>query len=133
MGRHYALANLLVVLSASALLVAGLAGCQGEPSSTPQIDRSPLESPMQTPPAAKSLIPTPTVAKTSTPSKCPNGCFDPLEGCLIKGVVTAMGDRYYYLPDMEGYEDALLLVKYGGRWFCTEEEAVQNGFEKAPE
>jgi hypothetical protein len=52
---------------------------------------------------------------------------------MIKGIVTGAGDKYYYLPDTEGYDDALLLVKYGGRWFCTEEEATQNGFQKAPE
>lgn len=123
MGRNY----LLGILSASILLASALVGCQGESSVTPQVDHSPLASPIETPTVAQSP------AQTPTPSRCADGCLNPSEDCLIKGVVTGMGDRYYYLPDMEGYQDALLLVQYGGRWFCTEEEATRNGFQKAPE
>lgn len=119
MSRNY----LLGILSVSILLAIALVGCGDGPSPTPDVDHSPLASPIETP----------TMEQTPASSGCPNGCFDPTEDCLIKGVITGIGDRYYYLPDMEGYEDALLLVRYGGRWFCTEEEAVQNDFQKAPE
>lgn len=119
MGRSY----LFSMVSVSVLLAIALAGCQGASSSTPDVNHSPLTSPLETP----------TVAQTRTTSRCPEGCFEPSEGCVIKGIVTGLGDRLYYLPDMEGYADALLLVKYGGRWFCTEEEAIQNNFQKAPD
>jgi hypothetical protein len=66
---------------------------------------------------------------------CPRGCLDPYEGsprgCWIKGVVTGMGDWLYYTPTMGCWCEATLLVKYSGRWFCTEAEAVANGFVKA--
>jgi len=112
--------RILGLLALSILLLVVLAGC--EPS-TPEATRSPLVSPL----ATTSVVPTPV------PSKCAEGCVEPSEGCLIKGVVTGMGDKYYYLPSAEGYEDALLLIKYGGRWFCTEQEAIQNGFQKPPQ
>ena len=62
---------------------------------------------------------------------CPLGCIDPSEFCMIKGVVTGMGNRLYYTPEMEDWCDALLLIKYQGRWFCTEEEAISRGFVQA--
>lgn len=114
--------HLLGVLSVS-ILLATMVGCSGGSSPTPEVDYSPLASPIETP----------VVVHESTPSKCSNGCTDPSEDCLIKGVVTPMGERYYYLPDMESYKDAAPLVRYGGYWFCTEEEAIQNDFQKAPE
>lgn len=139
--------HLLGGLGVSILLAVALAGCRGEPSPTPEVYRSPLASPIEMPAGVPEPTPTetpvgiqepspierPTGVREPTPSKCPNGCINPTEGCLIKGVVTGMGERDYYLPGMEGYEDALLLVRYGGRWFCTKEEAIQNGFQKAPE
>lgn len=131
MRRSYPLG----LLSVSILLALMLVGC-AEPSgttTTPEVDHSPLVSPIEHSPIEPSPIETPTVAQTLPTSRCPGGCLDPNEECLIKGVVTGMGDRYYYLPDMEGYQDALLLVKYGGRWFCTEEEAIENNFQKAPQ
>ena len=126
MQRNYPLS----VLSILFLLALVLVGCAEPPSPTPtpEVDHSPLVSPIEPSP-----IETPTVVPTLSTSRCPTGCFDPNEECLIKGVVTGVGDKYYYLPEMEGYQDALLLVKYGGRWFCSEEDAIQNGFEKAPQ
>jgi hypothetical protein len=122
-------------MSVFAVIAIGLTSCQGAPTPTSEVDRSPLVSPVETATVAPTDTKAPTATKTEPPatSKCPEGCTEPSEGCLIKGVVTGMGDKYYYLPDTEGYEDALLLVKYGGRWFCTVEEAQQNGFEKPPE
>ena len=66
---------------------------------------------------------------------CPRGCFSPWEGsvdpCWIKGVVTGMGNWLYYTPDMSNWCEAMLLTFYKGRWFCTEDEAMANGFVKA--
>lgn len=113
---------LLKILGATLLLIVVLVGCQQGASPTPGV--SPLTSPLA---AQDSPLPSPTS------SKCPQGCLNFMEDCTIKGIVTGMGDRYYYTEDMEGFSEADLIVKYGGRWFCTVEEAVQNGFEKAPE
>jgi len=128
MGRNHLLGALVL----SILVAMVLAGCGGGPSPTPDVDHSPLASPVETPPPTTTSPPTATPVPTL--SKCPEGCLDPSEDCLIKGVVTGMGDKYYYLPDMESYADAPpVLVKYGGRWFCNEQDAIQNGFQKAPE
>ena len=122
--KHMSIKHLLGVLSVSILLAAIIASCNGESSPTPQIAHSPLASQVETP----------AMVQESTPSsKCASGCIEPSEDCLIKGVVTAMGEKHYYLPDTEGYQETQLLVKYGGRWFCTEEEAIKSGFQKAPE
>jgi hypothetical protein len=116
--------HLLGVVGVLLLVGAALAGCGEEPSPTPQPEYSPLTSPVETPTAVPTPVP--------TLSTCANGCINPSEDCLIKGVVTGMGGRYYYLPDMPRYNDVIVLVKYGGRWFCTVEEATANGFQKAP-
>lgn len=124
--------HLLGTLSLLTLVFVAL-GCRGS-TSTPQVEHSPLVSPLLSSPVETPEEIPPTETPMSTPSKCPNGCLEPSEGCVIKGVVTGMGDKYYYLPDMESYDDAPpLIVKYGGRWFCTEEEAIKNGFQKPPE
>ena len=123
--------HLLGALGASLLVIVALAGCGGEssptpaPPSSPEPPISPLTSPVETPTVPPTPVP--------TLSRCADGCFEPSEGCIIKGAVTGMGDKYYYLPEMEGYNDAQLLPKYGGRWFCTEEEAIANDFQRAPE
>ena len=66
---------------------------------------------------------------------CPRGCCSPAEGkaggCWIKGVVTGMGHWLYYTPEMEDWCDARLMIKYRGRWFCTKQEAKDNGFMRA--
>jgi endonuclease YncB( thermonuclease family) len=52
------------------------------------------------------------------------------EGCPIKGRITAAG-KQYVLPWQGDYERARVLVKRGGRWFCSEEEARAAGFRAA--
>lgn len=111
--------HLLGLFSLTVLVTLVLAAC-GTP--TPQATVSPLQSPVETP----------TTPPASTPSACPNGCISPVAGCVIKGIVTGVGDRYYYTPDMPGYEEAQMFIPYGMRWFCTEEEAIRNGWQRAP-
>lgn len=135
----------LGILAISALVATALGGCGGPATIAPDVEPSPPvhasvqpsvgspESPPVSPPVSPIETPATFQSPIATPaSPCATGCFEPSERCVIKGVVTGMGDKYYYLPEMEGYREGLLLVKYGGRWFCTEEEAIQNGFEKAP-
>lgn len=53
--------------------------------------------------------------------------------CLIKGNVSInTGRRLYHLPGMEDYESTVINKEYGERWFCSEAEAVQAGWVKAP-
>ena len=52
--------------------------------------------------------------------------------CLIKGnVATGTGEKIYYIPGWQGYEDIKIDLDYGEQWFCTEWQAYKAGF-KAP-
>lgn len=120
MGRR----RLLGALCVSILIAVTLVSCQAESDPIPQPDNSPLASPVETP------VPTSKPQSRSTPSACPEGCLEAVEGCLIKAVITGMGEWYYYLPGEEGYDDTIVLPHLRGRWFCNEEEANQGGYRK---
>lgn len=49
------------------------------------------------------------------------------EGCPIKGEVSPRG-RHYITPWMSGYERVQVRPSRGGRWFCSEEEALSAGW-----
>ncbi len=69
-----------------------------------------------------------TIEKTA----CPDGCTTPPSGCVIKGNIKYQGtDKIYHLPGCEDYEKTVISSDYGERWFCTEAEAVANGWRKA--
>jgi hypothetical protein len=54
-------------------------------------------------------------------------------GCIIKGNISANTKRrVYHLPGMEDYESTVIDPASGERWFCTESEAIANGWRKAP-
>ncbi len=92
---------------------------------------------------AASLLPTPTLEPTETPTatpyppgalgmgglgKCPLGCVTPpAPGCAIKGALTTTG-AVYLLPDSAAYGEITLDPAAGDRWFCTAEEAEAAGF-----
>jgi hypothetical protein len=50
-----------------------------------------------------------------------------ISGCDIK----ADNQKKYYLPGQPGYEQVNMTAIIGARWFCTEEDAVKNGWTKA--
>ncbi|MGB3293894.1 MAG: cold shock domain-containing protein, partial [Phormidesmis sp.] len=53
--------------------------------------------------------------------------------CTIKGNISiASGNRVYHLPGMEDYETTVISPEKGERWFCTEAEAIEDGWNKAP-
>lgn len=63
---------------------------------------------------------------------CPDGCTYHKEGCDIKGnVVFNSTEKIYHLPEMEYYDETVINPGYGERWFCTEVEAVENGWRKS--
>ncbi|AOX01033.1 DNA-binding protein [Moorena producens PAL-8-15-08-1] len=54
-------------------------------------------------------------------------------GCMIKGNISVTtGKKLYHLPAMEDYESTVIDPARGERWFCTESEAIANGWRKAP-
>ncbi|CAD5911645.1 putative cold shock protein y4cH [Planktothrix tepida] len=54
-------------------------------------------------------------------------------GCNIKGNISYnTGNKFYHLPGMEDYESTDIDLSKGERWFCTESEAIKNGWRKAP-
>ena len=54
-------------------------------------------------------------------------------GCVIKGNVSIDTNRkIYHLPGMEDYESTTIDLARGEKWFCTESEAIQSGWRKAP-
>lgn len=53
-------------------------------------------------------------------------------GCEIKGNISQnSGKKYYHVPGMEDYESTVISPEYGEKWFCTEQEAISNGWVKA--
>ena len=58
---------------------------------------------------------------------------EPKVGCQVKGNYTARGHRWYHLPTFRHYNQTVVNLESGDQWFCTEEEAVEAGFEKARE
>lgn len=54
-------------------------------------------------------------------------------GCTIKGNISInTGNKIYHLPGMEDYESTVIDPTQGEKWFCTESEAIANGWRKAP-
>ena len=55
------------------------------------------------------------------------------QNCTIKGNISiSTDDRLYHLPNMRDYAITNIDETKGERWFCTESEAISNGWKKAP-
>ena len=53
--------------------------------------------------------------------------------CVIKGNISiSNGNKNYHLPGMEDYNTTVIDPKYGEQWFCSEDEAISQGWKKAP-
>lgn len=83
----------------------------------------PLNSKTTTPVAG---TPTPQTAIT-----CPFGCKEHYAGCDIKGNINIEGEKIYHLPGSEWYDGTIINTSQGERWFCTAEEAENNGWRAA--
>lgn len=65
-------------------------------------------------------------------SGCPDGCDYHKAGCDIKGNIGfSSKEKIYHLPGMEFYDETKIDPSYGERWFCTESEAIANGWRKS--
>lgn len=54
-------------------------------------------------------------------------------GCNIKGNIShETGNKVYHVPGAEDYDSTVIDPTRGERWFCTESEAIANGWRKAP-
>lgn len=63
---------------------------------------------------------------------CPNGCTYHPPGCEIKGNISiSTGEKIYHVPGGEYYDECVINPDYGERWFCTEQEAIDNGWRKS--
>lgn len=63
---------------------------------------------------------------------CPSGCTVPQPGCEIKGNISfETGEKIYHLPGQEYYSNTTIDPALGERWFCTEQDAVVNGWRKS--
>ncbi len=53
--------------------------------------------------------------------------------CIVKGNISHnSGRKLYHIPGMEDYQSTKIDTKRGERWFCSESEAIANGWQKAP-
>lgn len=64
---------------------------------------------------------------------CPKGCEDPVPGCVIKGKVAPTGEKRFVTPNNRFYGTLPIDPSAGERWFCSEAEAVSNGFSASRE
>ncbi len=74
------------------------------------------------------------LAATSTPAveqTCPFGCKIHYAGCDIKGNITLDAEKIYHLPGSEWYDGTIINTSKGERWFCTIDEAEDNGWRAA--
>jgi cold shock CspA family protein len=119
------------------------------PSPTPRITPSPTTTPSPTPritpSPATSRASSPTTSTTTTSSTPSSTASNPAptsssqesvvgqSGCNIKGNISqTSGRRLYHLPGMEDYENTIIRTENGERWFCSEQEAINNGWVRAP-
>lgn len=75
-----------------------------------------------------------TIPETKVSLGCPDGCIFHKEGCDIKGNVSFdSGEKIYHVPGQNYYSETKINTSYGERWFCTEDEAISNGWRKSYE
>ncbi|HSG39142.1 MAG TPA: hypothetical protein VLE27_05855 [Thermoanaerobaculia bacterium] len=138
---------LALILFLLAALLSVLGNGSGKPDAeTPSVPApsSPaaLPSPVEPPPAAPAEPEPPVFVPEETPAApvpeepeaagCPDGCEEPPPGCYIKGNTAQRGgERIYHVPGQQNYDDTVIEPWKGERWFCTEDEAVDNGWRKA--
>lgn len=63
---------------------------------------------------------------------CSNGCQSPPPGCDIKGNISYnTGEKIFHVPGQTFYSETRIDYSSGERWFCTESDAIRNGWRKA--
>jgi hypothetical protein len=64
-------------------------------------------------------------------TNCPQGCITPPPNCLIKGNISSDGVKIYHVPSGVSYNQTKIDSTRGERWFCTEQEAMANGWRRS--
>lgn len=73
---------------------------------------------------------TPTATPVVIPA--PGACeYSGTDEAVIKGNISAEGERIYHVPGQQYYEQTVVNEANGERWFCTEAEAVAAGWRKS--
>ncbi|NEP12948.1 MAG: cold shock domain-containing protein [Symploca sp. SIO2C1] len=76
--------------------------------------------------------PSPSTPNPDTVISNPNTSINQ-PGCNIKGNISHnTGNKVYHIPGMEDYESTVIDPLKGEKWFCSESEAIANGWRKAP-
>ncbi len=53
--------------------------------------------------------------------------------CKIKGNISInSGNKIYHVPGQKDYEKTRIQSEHGEKWFCSEQEAINAGWKKAP-
>jgi len=77
-------------------------------------------------------IPSPTISNPSIPSPTISNPSISSE-CNIKGNISvSSGAKFYHIQGMPEYEITRIDTSKGERFFCSESEAIANGWSKAP-
>ena len=72
-------------------------------------------------------------AKSPDISVNPQNVATASQSCNIKGNISVSTERkLYHLPGMEDYATTNINESKGERWFCSESDAIANGWSKAP-
>jgi hypothetical protein len=102
----------------------GLSACGGT-TVTPQPSGAPTAT----------LRPVATAKPTlaARPTSCPSGCVTvPDCATLIKGNMSLdKGEKIYHVPGQVYYPETMVEPSKGERWFCTENEAIANGWRRS--
>lgn len=64
-------------------------------------------------------------------SECSFGCDYHKTGCDIKGNITFNGEKIYHVLGDEFYDATSINPEYGEKWFCSESEAIANGWRRS--
>ncbi len=73
----------------------------------------------------------PPSAVTLSPARSSSFPATAANNCLIKGNISASGEKIYHVPGCDYYDQTVIDESKGEKWFCTEAEAVQAGWRKA--
>ena len=123
-GSGIVLAVLLVAVLLLRASGSGAPGARPPRPSPPGVTEPPARISLEAPPAE---VP----AETADPG-CPQGCAAPPSGCEVKGNISfKTGERIYHLPGQSFYDKTVISPDRGEAWFCTEAEALANGWRKS--
>lgn len=68
---------------------------------------------------------------TQVPPPTTQSVEERTEDCVIKGNISSSGEKIYHVPGQKYYNQTIINISAGERWFCTEEEAVSAGWRKS--